>query len=171
MIFIIVVIRHPASNLLELPVNKGWSLFSLYSKRFDTKVSLDKQHCHCHAYHLTPDDDIDSSASKPVELSDDIFHVGETLLFCKEGRIVYVRVLQIVIGGDSVLRFKIQPSDGEVFETMREFLCDSDSPDIGWVPSTPLESKHAAADFPDKVKTVSLHLKFLCLNLLLNKLN
>ena len=144
-------IRHPASNLPELPVNEGWSVFSLYSSIFGTKVTLGKQHCHCHASHLIPDDDIGNQAPKPVELSDELFHVGETLLFSKEGRTVYVRVTRVSVGADSVLRFTVKPSDGDVFETAREFLRCPDDPDIGWIPATVPEKKHAAASLSDGV--------------------
>ena len=144
-------IRHPASNLPELPVNEGWSIFSLYSRIVGTKVVLEKQHCHCHASHLIPDDSVDSPAPKPVDLSNDFFHVGETLLFSREGRTVYVRVVRIAVGADSVLRFVMKPSDGDEFETTREFLRAPDDPDIGWIPSTPPEMKHVAAELPENL--------------------
>ena len=145
-------VRHPASNLPELPINEGWSVFSLNSKIVGTKLSLSKQHCHCHSSHLIPDDDdVDEPAPKSIEVTDDMFHVGETLLYCRNGRTVYVCVLRIYVGKDTVLYFHVQPSDGEAFETTRKFLRTPDSPDIGWIPSTVPEKKHAAADLPDEL--------------------
>ena len=121
-------IRHPASNLPELPVNEGWNSFSLFSKLFGAKVCLEKQHCHCHTSNLILDDE---TAQPVLDLSDDIFHVGETLLYSKEGHTVYVRIEAIELGYDSVLRFKVKPSDGDSFMATREFLRNSETPDIG----------------------------------------
>ena len=141
-------IRHPPSNLPELPINEGWDCFTLFSKLFQTKVCTTKEHCHCHLSNLIPDDE---SAQPVLELSDDIFHVGETLLYSKEGHTVYVRIESVQLDEDSVLRFKVKPADGESFLTTREFLKDPGSPDIGWIPTSVPEKKHAAAKVPPEV--------------------
>ena len=143
-------VRHPASNLPEMPLNEGWSRFSLFSKLIGQKVCLEKQHCHCHA-NLVEDDDNDSPISKSIDLSDDIFHVGETLLYLKEGRTTYARIEKITLGPDSVLRFKVKTSSGDEIETTKEFLRDPKSPDIGWIPTSVPETKNVTADIPDEV--------------------
>ena len=111
-------------------------------------MCLDKEHCHCHLSNLIPNDE---SAQPVLDLSDEIFHPGETLLYSKEGRTVYVRVVSVHLGEDSVLRFKVKPSDGDLFFTTKEYLRDPESPDIGWIPTSLPEKKHAAADIPDEV--------------------
>ena len=111
-------------------------------------MCLDKEHCHCHLSDLIPNDE---SAQPVLDLSDEIFHPGETLLYSKEGRTVYVRVVSVHLGEDSVLRFKVKPSDGNIFFTTKEYLRDPESPDIGWIPTSLPEKKHAAADIPDEV--------------------
>ena len=70
-------IIHPASNLPEIRINEGFSLAGLYSRAVGFKVNLTKHHCHCHASALIPDDD---DADNSIELSEDLFHVGEALL-------------------------------------------------------------------------------------------
>ena len=87
-------IHHPTSNLPELPINEGFSIASLFSKMVGTKVCLAKQHCHCHNVHLIPDDNephLDNRGpAPPLELSDEMFHVGETLLYLNAGQTAYV---------------------------------------------------------------------------------
>ena len=77
------MIKHPASNLPELIVNEGWSIFHIFSKVVGTKVYLGKQFCHCHASHLIPDDS--------VELSQPRTH----LQLNKEDHTVYVKIESI----------------------------------------------------------------------------
>ena len=143
-------IRHPASNLPEMPVNEGWSCFNLFSKLVGTKVCLEKQHSHCHA-NLVENDEEDTPAPNIVDLSDEIFHVGETLLYLKEGRATYAKIEKITLDSDSVLRFKVKTSSGEEIDTTKEFLRDPKSPDIGWVPTSVPDAKDATADIPDEV--------------------
>ena len=80
-------IHHPSSNLPELPINEGFTIASLFSKMVGIKVCLTKQHCHCHNVHLIPDD---QEPATSLELSDQMFHVGETLLYLNAGHTAYV---------------------------------------------------------------------------------
>ena len=73
-----------------MPVNDGWSRFSLFSNLVGTNVCLAKQHHHCHANLIEEEAEDKPAPSRLVDLSDDIFHVGETLLYLKEGRTKYV---------------------------------------------------------------------------------
>ena len=144
-------IRHPLSNLPEMPVNEGWSRFSLFSKLVGTKVCLAKQHHHCHANLIEEEAEDKPASSKLVDLSDENFNVGETLLYLKEGRATYVRIERIALGQDSVLRFIVKTSSGDEIETTKEFLRDPKSPDIGWIPTSAPDKQSAAADIPEDV--------------------
>ena len=104
-------IYHPTSNLPELPINEGFTLASLFSKMVGTKVCLAKQHCHCHNVHLIPDDNephLDNRGpAPPLELSDEMFHVGETLLYLNAGQTAYVQVEKIYLDDNVVLRIRV----------------------------------------------------------------
>ena len=114
-----------------MSVNEGWSKFSLFLKLVGSKVCLTKQHCHCYANLIEEEVQDEPAPSKLVDLSDDIFRVGETLLYFKEEGTTYVRIEKITLDPDSVLRFKVKTSSGDEFETTREFLRDPKAPDIG----------------------------------------
>ena len=73
-------------------MNEGWTRASLYSKLVSAKVCLQRQHCHCHANIVDDNKDKDGPASKLIDLSDEIFHVGEMILCLIEGRTTYVRI-------------------------------------------------------------------------------
>ena len=67
-------ITHPPSNLM-------------YTQMVGANVFTTKQHCHCHALNLIPNDD---EPKRNVEFSSDMFHVGETLLYTNAGQTLYV---------------------------------------------------------------------------------
>ena len=127
-------IIHPTSNLPELRINEGFKFSSLYSKNFSTKVCLDKQHCHCHLSSIIPDDGIDKK--QIIELSDDIFHIGETLLYSNAGHTCYVKIEKILLDENGVLRFRVRSAANEVISATKESLKAPDSPDIGWIPTS-----------------------------------
>ena len=133
-------------------VNEGWSIFHVFSKVVGTKVHhLGKQFYHCHASHLIPDGNVELSQPRThsqLNLDEDIFHVGETLLYSKEGHTVYVQIKSIDLGSDGALRFTVKPSDSYSFTTNKESFRDPDSPDIGWIHSTVSEKKSSVADLP-----------------------
>ncbi len=142
-------IIHPKSNLPELPINEGFSFSSLYSTTVGRVFSTTKHHCHCHASQLIPD----TSEQRPnplLELSDDMFHVGETLLYTNAGHTVYARVEKIFLGDNATLRFLLRTKDDDLIEATKESLRAPDAPDIGWIPATVPEKEAASATIPPK---------------------
>ena len=108
----------PQTFLNWLYLNKGWSIFHVFSKVVGAKVHLGKQFYLCHASHLIPDDDVElpqPEGQTQLNLDDGILHVGKTLLCSKEGHTVYVKIESINLGSDGVLRFTVKPIDGNSF--------------------------------------------------------
>ena len=83
------------------------------------KVCLTKQHCHCHNVHLIPDD---REPVPSLELSDQMFHVGETLLYINSGQTAYVQVEKIYLDKDATLRIQVCSKNDELIETTNESL-------------------------------------------------
>ena len=79
-----------------------------------------------------------------------MFHVGETLLYTKEGHTTYVRVDKIFLDDDAVLRFRVGTKDDKLIEKSKESLCAPDEPDIGWTTSTVPDKREAVADLSEK---------------------
>ena len=75
-------ITHPPSNFPDLPANEIFSLVGIYTQMVGAKVFTTKQHCHCHASNLIPNDD---EPKTNVKLSSDMFHVGKTLPYTNAG--------------------------------------------------------------------------------------
>ena len=124
-------INHPSSQLPELPINEGFSLVCLFAKIVGTKVCLAKQHCQCHALHLVSDHDIDETPLTPLNLSDDMFHVGETLLYTNAGHTTYVWVEEIFLDDNAVLHFWVRnTANDELIETTKELLRSPTAPVI-----------------------------------------
>lgn len=99
-----------------------------FSRMVSKRVCLTKKHCHCHATHHIPEDDEKKST---VELSSDMYHVGETLLYTDAGHTTYVRVEKIFLDENAVLRFIVCTKDEETIETTKESLRAPDAPDVG----------------------------------------
>ena len=84
-----------------------------------TKVFTTKQHCHCHASNLIPNDD---ESKRNVELSSDMFHVGETLLYTNAGKTLYVRIEVISLNDKAVLKFRVRTTNDLAIETAKKSL-------------------------------------------------
>ena len=140
-------ITHPPSNLPEFPVNEGFSLSGIYTQMVGAKVFTPKQHCHFHASNLIPNND---EPKINVELSYDMFHVGETLLYTNAGQTLYVRIEEIRLDEKAILRFRVRTTNDEVIETTKEYLRSPDDPDIGWIPTTLSEKNEAASNLTEK---------------------
>ena len=146
-------IHHPSSNLPELPINEGFTIASLFSKMVGMKVCLTKQHCHCHNVHLIPDD---REPVPSLELSDQMFHVGETLLYINSGQTAYVRVEKIYLDEDATLRIQVRSKNDELIETTKESLRSPSDPDIGWIPTSIPEKKATVSTLSDDdIKKIS----------------
>ena len=148
-------IVHGTSRLPELSINEGFSLSSLFSSAVGKVVCTQKQHCHCHASSLIPDVDLDTKAAPPLNLSEDMFHVGETLLYSMDGHTTYARIEKIFMDDNAVLRFQVRTTNDELIETTRENLRNPDAPDIGWIPTT-IPEKQAATSTLSEEEIASL---------------
>ena len=80
------------------------------------KVFTTKQHCNFHASNLIPNDD---EPKRNVELSSDMFHFGETLIYTNAGQNLYVRIEEISLDEKSVLQFRVRNTNDEVIETTK----------------------------------------------------
>ena len=83
-------ILHPESRLPELCISEGFTVSRLYSKIIGAKVYLKKHHCQWYLSKTTPDDGDDKK--EMLELSANILHIGETLLYTTAGQTCYVKV-------------------------------------------------------------------------------
>jgi hypothetical protein len=141
-------INHPPSNLPELPINEGFNFAGLYSRAVRMVVRTDKQHCHCHLSHLIPDDS--QGVKPPIDLSSDMIHVGETLLYTKDGHTTYVKVEKVFLDDDAVLRIRVRTMNGDLLDTTKESLRAPEDPDIGWIPASVPEKRDAASNLSDE---------------------
>ncbi len=135
-------IIHPSSNLPEMPINDGFGLSALWSRIVSQQVDLHKHHCHCSAASHFPTNDllhpvIDSKVrALSTDLASELIHIGETLLYLKDGRQTYVKVEDAFLDEKNIMKYKVTTADGTSLETTRETLRDPTTPDIAWIPSS-----------------------------------
>jgi len=80
-----------------------------------------------------------------------MFHIGETLLYTNAGHTSYVRVEEIFLDDNAVLRSRVRTTtNDELIETMKESLRSPTAPDIGWIPTSVPEKKDAASMLSDE---------------------
>ena len=122
-----------------MPINKGFSLYGIYRTLVSKIISptINPQHscCFTHVHH--PDQCACHSATVDgSELTTELFEIGETLVYTKEGHSLLVRVSDVCVDSNNVLKIKCTDANNEEIETTREFLRSPANPDIGWIPST-----------------------------------
>ena len=84
------------------------------------------------------------------ELSDDLFHVGKTLLYTKDGNTTYARVEEVFLDEHGIMRFKMRTPSNEIIEATRESLRNPDAPDIGWIPTSIPDKTTASTTLSDE---------------------
>ena len=119
---------------------------SMFSKLVGTTVCTTNQFCHCHALTLLPEDD---GLKIQAKLSANMFHVGETLLYSNLGHTTYVKVQDIFLDDDAVLRICVRTKSEELIEATKESLRAPDDSDIGWIPTTIPEKTDEASNLSD----------------------
>ena len=70
------------------------------------------------------------------DLTTELFEIGETLVYTKEGHTLLVKVSDIFLDSNNVLKIKCKDSNNKEIETTREFLRSPANPDVGWIPSS-----------------------------------
>ena len=127
-------------NLPEMPINEGFTVVTTYraivSKVINTVI---KPRYNCNATIL--DSECSESCSKnafatEANISRELFDVGETLVYSKEGFTSLVKVKSLHLDSSNVLRISVEMQDGKCVETTREHLRSPNNPDIGWIPTS-----------------------------------
>ena len=166
------IIKHQPSNLPQLSINEGFSLSNVYlalvAKVINPKVHT--QHSCC-LTNLNLEDDgssgtldekstcssqgyckttCNSTGLDTLDIKTELFEVGETLFYSKDGYSTLVKITAINLDKDNLLRFSVIAANGDKHITTREHLCSPDNPDIGWIPSTVPEYQSAAKELSEE---------------------
>lgn len=158
-------IYHSASNLPELAINEGDTLYTWFIKMFRSKVNddveiaccctnqiLDKQCC------TTIDRNIHSKDTTFVK---SIIYNGENMIYKNEGHNDLVKVIANKVGEDGMLRYTIEFSSGEHDDVPREFLNRPEIPDIASIPTTIPQIREVTRQLNDEELEFLLHPKSL----------
>ena len=83
-------------------------------------------------------------------MTTELFDVGETVFFSKDGYSTFVKIKSFQLDDSNVLHFTVTSSDGTEIVTTRENLCAPKISDIGWIPQSVPEYKSAAHNLSDE---------------------
>ena len=147
-------IYHSASNLPELAINEGNTLFSMFTQMFSSKVddSIDptccftNQHLDCHCTASIDKDE----ASQDSLFVESVIYPGENLIYKNEGHNAIIKVISHRLNEDGMLVYKVEFPSGESKEVPREFLTRPENPDIASIPSKLPEIKEAVRQLSEK---------------------
>ena len=147
-------LHHPPSNLPEMSINEGFSLSRTYramvSKVVNTKVN---PLFSCHFTHLDCEEGCACGHSHAhgtfKDLKTEVFEVGETLIYSKNGYTSFVKVKAIELDDNNVLQLRVVQQNNEELLTTKEFLRSPGNPDIGWIPTSVPEYASAANNLTD----------------------
>ncbi len=147
-------IMHLLSNLPEMLINDGFSLSSFWTRLLNRQFNTSKFHCHCSSLSSSPDKDLDASSmdASPLanELAKSLFHVGETLLYSKDGQSTYAKVIHLDLDDSGKFNIRICTAAGEEITTTRETLREPENPDIAFIPSTVPDYRKASTNLSDE---------------------
>ena len=146
------IIWHPNTNLPELPINEGFSVHSIFrgivSRVINPSISSENSCCLTCLDHDTLQQDNKAAWATSSDTSD-IFEVGETLFYTKDGKSAIVKIVAVSLDDDHVLRFSVKDANGKIFEVTREHLRCPETPDIGWIPTSKSEYQQSSRELTD----------------------
>ena len=146
-------IFHSASNLPELAINEGNSLFVWFTEKFKTRTD-DTIHPTC----CFTNQDIDAhccseidkaSKLKPIFV-ESIIYPGENMIYKNEGKNALVKIQDSKINDIGMLEYTIEYSSGEKEKVSREYLSRPDNPDIASIPIQIPALKEAVRQLTEK---------------------
>ena len=148
-------IYHPPSNLLEMPINEGFTAATecraMISKVINT-VTKPKYNCKTTS--------LDSECSKSccnnvfateANISRENSDVGETLVNSKEGFTSLVKVKSVHLDSCNALQTSVEIQYGKCVETMSEHMRSPNIPDKRWIPTSLPTYESAAQNFQRKI--------------------
>jgi hypothetical protein len=140
-------IYHSASNLPELAINEGNTLYSWFTKKFGTRVddTINPTCCFTNSDHdnhccVT----IDRGKPDDTTFIESIIYPGEKLIYKNEGDNAVVKIIDSNLDKDGMLRYTIEFASGERDQVPREYLVRPDTPDIASIPITIPDIQEAA---------------------------
>ena len=156
-------IYHSESNLPELAINEGETLFTWFTNMFRSKVNDDIETACCCTNHILESQcyaaiDKSNSPQDPMFVESIIYN-GENLIYKNGGHNDLVKVLSSKVDEDGMLRYAIEYSSGELDEVPREFLSRPDTPDIAYIPTTIPQLREATRQLKDDDLETILHPK------------
>ena len=144
------IIHHPPSNLPEMTINEGFSFATMYralvSKVINPSISHQRSCCMTNLEESTAHTcchDVHASTSS-FDLETELYEVGETLFYTKDGYSSLVKVKSFSLDDDNILSFVVVNSNEDEIVTTREYLRSPSNPDIGWIPTSVPEYQTAS---------------------------
>ena len=148
-------IHHPPSNLPEFSINEGFCVSMLCQAMLAKVINVKSHSKHSCCFIKFDDDCVRDSESHVLttDVKQELFEVGETLFYAKEGWSGLVKVKSLALDENGVLRIVVMNSNGEDITTTREFLRSPGNPDIGWIPTSVPEYQSSAKEISDEDMT------------------
>ena len=100
---------------------------------------IDECNCSAHAH-----------STSGLDLQTELFEVGETLLYSKNGYSSFVKLVAVELDADNILSLRVAQPNGDEFVTKKEYLRSPDNPDIGWIPSSVPEYRMASKELSEE---------------------
>ena len=151
-------IHHPPSNLPEFSINEGFRVSKLCQAMLSKVINVRSHPKYSCCFTKFNGDCIPDSESHvfATDVKQELFEVGETLFYARDGWSGLVKVKSLALDEDGVLRIVVVNSNGEDITTTREFLRSPVNPDIGWIPTSVPEYQSCAKTISDdEMKKIS----------------
>ena len=136
-----------------MPINEGFSVHNIFramvTRVINTKISHGHS-CNCTCLDRDADHGKGQRCFAASGKKSELFEIGETLFYTKEGFSTLVKVEALHLDSNNVLQITVVDPAGEKFDTTREHLRSPSNPDVGWIPTSVPEYKSNAKRLSDE---------------------
>ena len=158
-------IHHSSSNIPELAINEGTTLFTWFTEKFIRKIEdTINPTCFCTNQDLEThcQSTLDrSTTSKEKTFFESVIYNGDNLIYKNQGYNAVIKIIDSELNTNGMLEYKIEFATGARENVSQEYLSQPENPDVASLPNTLLKVQAAAKQLSDQDMASILHPRFL----------
>ena len=147
-------IHHSSSNLPELAINEGTTLFTWFTENFIRKIdNTINPSCCCTNQDLEThcQSNFDrSTTAKGNTFVDSVIYNGENLIYKNQGHSAVIKIIDSGLNTNGMLEYTIEFETGSREKVPREYLSRPENPDVVSLPTTLPKVQEAAKKLSDQ---------------------
>ena len=154
-------IHHSSSNLPEMEINEGTTLFTWFTKKFSRKIDkTNNPTCCCTNQDMEShfQSTLDrSTTAKENTFVESVIYNCEDFIYKNQGHNAVIKIIDSGMNKDGMLEYTIEFETGAREKVPQKYLSRPENPDVASLPTTLPKVQDATKQLSDQYLTSILH--------------